>query len=107
MLNTLGNMLLCQYLVTSISWNSHVLFSRRKLVLDRLLVVLPDILTTVELSLDQTLEDIKSLIETLNLEKDTIIFRPGQWAVVAGELGFVILKSFFRFYKLVNYLYVL
>lgn len=59
---------------------------RRKLVLDRLLVVLPDILTTVELSLDQILEDIKSLIETLNLEKDTIIFRPGQWAVVAVML---------------------
>ena len=61
--------------------------SRRKLVLDRLLVVLPDILSTVELEVDQVLEELKSLIETLNLESDTILFRPGQWAVVAGKNG--------------------
>jgi len=58
---------------------------RRKLVLDRLLVVLPDILSTVELEVDQVLEELKALVETLNLESDTILFRPGQWAVVAGK----------------------
>ena len=58
---------------------------RRKLVLDRLLVVLPDILSTIELELDQVLEELKALIETLNLESDTTIFRPGQWAVIAGK----------------------
>lgn len=59
---------------------------RRKLVLDRLLVVLPDILSTVELTSDQVLDDVKAIIETLNLESDTIILRPGQWAVVAVML---------------------
>jgi len=59
---------------------------RRKLVLDRLLVVLPDILSTLELTVDQVLDDVKAIIETLNLESDTIIFRPGQWAVIGVML---------------------
>lgn len=55
-------------------------------MLDRLLVVLPDILSTLELTVDQVLDDVKAIIETLNLESDTIIFRPGQWAVIGVML---------------------
>ncbi|XP_067677648.1 putative RNA polymerase II subunit B1 CTD phosphatase RPAP2 [Haliotis asinina] len=61
---------------------------RRKIVLDRLDKVIPDLLPPLCLTLEDVAQHLRELVYTFSFTSHNILFKPGQWSLVA----FILMK---------------
>ncbi|XP_046388162.1 RNA polymerase II subunit B1 CTD phosphatase Rpap2 [Ischnura elegans] len=61
---------------------------RRRIILDRLRHVLPDLLRTLGMTSMDVSEDVRGLFMTFSLKADNIMFKPAEWNLI----GLIILK---------------